>query len=244
MFSKKIGSGSKVVVGIHGWGGTNNTFKPLEKLIPDTHSMINFDLPGYGKSRKPNNWDLKEIVDSLSDELVNIQSTDIDILGNCSGALIAILLSKSPRLKINNLYLIDPFSHAPWYFKIFTNRIIGEYAYVTTFQNPLGRFFTNLSLKKNKNEGTDMTSSFRNIDKETSLNYLRMLVELEGTSIMENINCIPTIINGGKTFKAANQSVNYYNSIWNNLNVIKIPGVGHLPLEENPSRIIEIVFKK
>ena len=42
-------------------------------------------------------------------------------------------------------------------FKIFTNRLIGDYAYSITFQNPLGRIFTNLSLKKKRKEDTDMT---------------------------------------------------------------------------------------
>jgi len=243
IFNKKLGNSGKLVIGIHGWGGSHETFKPFEKIIPSSFSMINFDLPGYGKSPKPDYWNMNNIVEDLSLEINSITSDAIDIIGNCSGALIAILLSKSPNLKVNNLYLIDPFSRTPWYFKIFTNKFFGEYVYTAIFQNPLGRIFTNLSLKNNRAEETDMTSSFKNIDKDTSLNYLKMLVELEGTDAMEGINCKPIIINGEKTFKAAKESVKYYSSIWNNLNLINIENVGHLPIEENPTEIVNIISR-
>ena len=245
IYHNKFGINSnKIIVGIHGWGGTNNTFLPIQKKLNDEFTMINFDLPGYGKSKKPSSWDLENIVDSLAVEINKITSKEVDILGNCSGALISILLSKSKKIKVGNLYLIDPFSKAPWYFRIFTNKIIGDYAYSITFQNPLGRIFTNLSLRKKRREDTDMTSSFKNVDKETSINYLKMLIELEGTDVMKNISCKPVIINGENTFKDAIKSVNYYTDIWPDLDVIKIKDAGHLPIEESTEKIIEIVSKK
>jgi len=245
IYHNKFGINSnKIIVGIHGWGGTNNTFLPIQKKLNDEFTMINFDLPGYGKSKKPSSWDLENIVDSLAVEINKITSKEVDILGNCSGALISILLSKSKKIKVGNLYLIDPFSKAPWYFRIFTNKIIGDYAYSITFQNPLGRIFTNLSLRKKRREDTDMTSSFKNVDKETSINYLKMLIELEGTDVMKNISCKPVIINGENTFKDAIKSVDYYTDIWPDLDVIKIKDAGHLPIEESTEKIIEIVSKK
>ena len=245
IYHNKFGINSnKIIVGIHGWGGTNNTFLPIQKKLNDEFTMINFDLPGYGKSKKPSSWDLENIVDSLAVEINKITSKEVDILGNCSGALISILLSKSKKIKVCNLYLIDPFSKAPWYFRIFTNKIIGDYAYSITFQNPLGRIFTNLSLRKKRREDTDMTSSFKNVDKETSINYLKMLIELEGTDVMKNISCKPIIINGENTFKDAIKSVDYFTDIWPDLDVIKIKDAGHLPIEESTEKIIEIVSKK
>lgn len=245
IYHNKFGINSnKIIVGIHGWGGTNNTFLPIQKKLNDEFTMINFDLPGYGKSKKPSSWDLENIVDSLAVEINKITSKEVDILGNCSGALISILLSKSKKIKVGNLYLIDPFSKAPWYFRIFTNKIIGDYAYSITFQNPLGRIFTNLSLRKKRREDTDMTSSFKNVDKETSINYLKMLIELEGTDVMKNISCKPLIINGENTFKDAIKSVDYFTDIWPDLDVIKIKDAGHLPIEESTEKIIEIVSKK
>ena len=245
IYHNKFGINSnKIIVGIHGWGGTNNTFLPIQKKLNDEFTMINFDLPGYGKSKKPSSWDLENIVDSLAVEINKITSKEVDILGNCSGALISILLSKSKKIKVGNLYLIDPFSKAPWYFRIFTNKIIGDYAYSITFQNPLGRIFTNFSLRKKRREDTDMTSSFKNVDKETSINYLKMLIELEGTDVMKNISCKPVIINGENTFKDAIKSVDYFTDIWPDLDVIKIKDAGHLPIEESTEKIIEIVSKK
>jgi len=100
IYHNKFGINSnKIIVGIHGWGGTNNTFLPIQKKLNDEFTMINFDLPGYGKSKKPSSWDLENIVDSLAVEINKITSKEVDILGNCSGALISILLSKSKKLK-------------------------------------------------------------------------------------------------------------------------------------------------
>ena len=96
IFHKKFGQeGKKIIIGIHGWGGTHNTFLPIEKNMNGEFMMINFDLPGYGKSLKPRKWRISNIVDSLADEINKLTSQKIDILGNCSGALISILLSKS-----------------------------------------------------------------------------------------------------------------------------------------------------
>ena len=51
IFHNKFGQNKeKIIVGIHGWGGTNKTFLPIEELVSNQFTMINFDLPGYGKS--------------------------------------------------------------------------------------------------------------------------------------------------------------------------------------------------
>ena len=51
IFHNKFGENKeKIIVGIHGWGGTNKTFLPIEERVNNQFTMINFDLPGYGKS--------------------------------------------------------------------------------------------------------------------------------------------------------------------------------------------------
>ena len=156
IYAKKYGNGNKILIGIHGWGGSNQTFLPLKDLVHKDFSMINFDLPGYGKSSVLSEWNLPNLIEHLVEKILKISGNkSIKILGNCSGALISGLLSKSTRIKVSHMYLIDPFSYAPWYFKIFANRFFGEYAYKTTFRNPLGRVITNLSLSSKKQKETN-----------------------------------------------------------------------------------------
>ena len=99
---------------------------------------------------------------------------------------------------------------------------------------------TNVSSKKQKE--TNLTSSFKNIDPDVSLNYLKMLVGLENTNALENINCPITIIHGDKTFKSVYKSLIYYQKIWETPTIIELKKVGHLPIEEAPSEISKIIF--
>jgi len=243
IYTEKYGNGSKILIGIHGWGGSNQTFLPLKDLVHEDYSMINLDLPGYGKSSVLSEWNLPNLIDHLVKKILKVSGNEpIKILGNCSGALLTILISKSALINVSHMYLIDPFSYTPWYFKIFTNKFFGEYAYKTTFRNPFGRVITNLSLSSKKQKETNLTSSFKNIDAEVSLNYLKMLVQLEDTNAFENISCPTTIIHGDKTFKSVFKSLNYYQRIWENPKIIELKKVGHLPIQEAPEKISKIIF--
>ncbi|MBM32416.1 MAG: hypothetical protein CL764_06130 [Chloroflexi bacterium] len=243
IYAEKYGNGKQILIGIHGWGGSHQTFLPLKNLVHKDYSMINLDLPGYGKSSVLSEWNLPKLIEHITEKILKVsENKPVKILGNCSGALLAVLVSKSMKINVSHMYLIDPFSYAPWYFKIFTNKFFGEYAYKTTFKNPLGRIITNLSLSSKKQKETNMTSSFKNIDSDVSLNYLKMLVELENTTALENISCPITIIHGDKTFKSVFKSLNYYQKIWENSTIIELKKVGHLPIEEAPKKISKIIF--
>ena len=110
IYAKKYGNGNKILIGIHGWGGSNQTFLPLKDLVHKDFSMINFDLPGYGKSSVLSEWNLPNLIEHLVEKILKISGNKpIKILGNCSGALISGLLSKSTRIKVSLMYFIDPF---------------------------------------------------------------------------------------------------------------------------------------
>ncbi|HEV2666776.1 MAG TPA: alpha/beta fold hydrolase, partial [Blastocatellia bacterium] len=153
------GSGSRVYFGLHGWSGDHATFAPLAVYLPAGVALYSADLPGYGRSPAPRRWELAEITDEIASEVVAIDSP-VTIIGNCSGAVFALLAAERLPLRIERLILIDPFAYLPWYFKIFLHKRIGRYAYYSTFANPLGRWLTNLSLSKHRTAETDLTESF------------------------------------------------------------------------------------
>ena len=47
IYAEKYGNGKEILIGIHGWGGSHQTFLPLKDLVHKDYSMINLDLPGY-----------------------------------------------------------------------------------------------------------------------------------------------------------------------------------------------------
>src|SRR5882672_6374242 len=156
------GSGSQVYFGLHGWSGDHSTFAPLAANLPAGVALYSADLPGYGRSPAPRSWDLAAITDEIAGAIAAVDSPVI-VIGNCSGAVFALLAADRMPGRIERLILIDPFAYLPWYFKIFLHERIGRYAYYSTFANPLGRWLTNLSLSRHRTTDTNLTESFASV---------------------------------------------------------------------------------
>ncbi|HEY6403337.1 MAG TPA: alpha/beta fold hydrolase, partial [Blastocatellia bacterium] len=133
------GSGSRVYFGLHGWSGDHSTFAPLAAYMPASAALYSADLPGYGRSPAPRRWELAEITDEITRAIAAIDS-QVTVIGNCSGAVFALLAAERLTGHIERLILIDPVAYLPLYFKIFLDKRIGRYAYYSTFANPLGRW--------------------------------------------------------------------------------------------------------
>src|SRR5262249_8184627 len=149
MYVECYGSGSRVYFGLHGWSGDHATFAPLTRYLPAGAALYSADLPGSGSSPAPRRWELAAITEDTAGAIAGVDSP-VTVIGNCSGAVFALLVAERLAGRIDRLILIDPFAYLPWYFKIFLNKRIGRYAYYSTFANPVGRWLTNLSLGKHR----------------------------------------------------------------------------------------------
>src|SRR5262249_35274864 len=153
------GSGSRVYFGLHGWSGNHATFAPLAAYLPAGVTLHSAGFPGYRRSPAPPRWELDAITDEIERAIAAVGSP-VTVIGNCSGAVFALLAAERVSRSIERLILIDPFAYLPWYFKIFLHKRIGRYAYYSTFANPVGRWLTNLSLSKHRAADTNLTESF------------------------------------------------------------------------------------
>src|SRR5262249_13874925 len=144
--------------------------------------------------------------------------------------------------RIDRLVLIDPFAYAPWYFRIFVSTVIGRYAYFTTFANPLGRWITNLSLKRHRSAEVDLTETLSKVDHEVSYRYLQLLLEIESIEGFAWIRHPIDIVHGERTFGAIRNSVDLWRGIWPHSRVFELVGAGHLPIQEATGRLSQIVF--
>ncbi|MBO0861278.1 MAG: alpha/beta fold hydrolase, partial [Chloracidobacterium sp.] len=172
------GSGSRVYFGLHGWSGDHTTFAPLAAYLPVGVALYSADLPGYGRSPAPRRWELAEIMDEIAGAISAINSP-VTVIGNCSGAVFALLAAERGAPNIERLILIDPFAYLPWYFKIFLNKRIGRYAYYSTFANPVGRWLTNLSLSSHRTADTNLTESFVSVSHDVAYRYLALMGEID-----------------------------------------------------------------
>jgi pimeloyl-ACP methyl ester carboxylesterase len=236
------GSGSRVYFGLHGWSGDHSTYAPLAAYMPASAALYSADLPGYGRSPAPRRWGLAEITDEITRAIAAIDS-HVTVIGNCSGAVFALLAAERLAGRIERLILIDPFAYLPLYFKIFLDKRIGRYAYYSTFANPLGRWVTNLSLRKHRAADTNLTESFVSVSHDVSYRYLALMGELDDVSRFSGLRLPVDLIYGARTFGAIKKSIVLWRGIWPHAGCHELAGAGHLPIQEATGQLSEIVFE-
>lgn len=251
MYFARYGSGQNVYVGFHGWSGDHRTFQPLIEYLPEAVTFYSADLPGNGKSPAPDSWTMTALVKSVVEGLASLPAKPITILGSCSGGLLALFVAKhlletGQQKLLARLVLIDPFAYFPWYFNVFVSPRVGKigwYAYCSTFANPIGRWMTNLSLKKHRTEDAHLTDSFAEVNHAVTYQYLKMLAEGGTAEQFSNVNIPVTIVYGEKTFGAVRESVRRWQKILPKLSCREIQGAAHLPIIEASEELAEITFQ-
>ena len=242
MHVERYGTGPDVFLGLHGWSGDHRTFGPLASRMPASASLYSADLPGYGKSQRPRNWSLDLVLAEITEVIRTIGNSGITLIGNCSGANLALLAATRMRGEIARLVLIDTFAYLPWYFKIFTTPSYGRYAYNSAFANPLGRWLANRSLKAHRTDSTDLTRSFVSVDHEVTYNYLLLLSRIDGVEQFRDLAMAIDIVYGERTFGAVKQSASQWKTLWPQARVWELKGAGHLPIEEAPDQLCSVIF--
>lgn len=242
MYVEQFGTGKTVYFGLHGWGGSHTTFAPLLKHLPETATFYSADLPGYGRSPAPRQWSLESITSEISATIAEVKAT-ITLVGNCSGAILALLAAQALKERATRLILIDPFAYMPLYFRIFVEPKFGKIAYYSTFANPIGRWLTNLSLQPRRSDESNLTRSFQRVDHEVTWQYLHLLRHIQGTEQFADLHMPIDIIYGAKTFKAVKQSAQMFRRVWSQARVIELQSAGHLPIEEATEQLSRILFQ-
>ncbi len=244
MHLERYGSGTEIYFGVHGWSGDHTTFVPLLRHLPANASFYSADLPGCGKSPAPSRWDLPTITEEIVTAIASNGTAPVTLIGNCSGALLGLLVAKQMAYTIRRLILIDPFAYWPWYFKVFVAPGWGKYAYYSTFANPVGRWLTNRSLTKKRTAETHLTQSFAAVNHEAVHHYLALLTSIDGIAQFSQMRIPIDIVYGARTFSAVKKSAALWLSIWPQAHCWELPGAGHLPLEEATVELSEIIFNQ
>ena len=250
MYVKRYGSGEhKTYFGLHGWSGDHRTFAPLAAHLPPGASLYSADLPGCGASAATTTAQQALTLDSITDEIAEAVENAapprgrITLVGNCSGAILGLLVARQIESKLERLVLIDPFAYWPWYFRVFVNKSFGRHAYRTTFANGFGRWLTNGLLRGHRTAETDLTDSFGRINHDVAQRYLALISEVEGIERFAALRRVPVeIVYGERTFGAVKKSVAMWQSIWPQARACELKGAGHLPILEATEALSRVVF--
>lgn len=98
-----------VVLLLHGWGGSLNSFRALEKfLISSDYSTINLDFPGFGASELPkDDFDIFSYAEIIFQLIKNENLKNVSVVAHSFGGRVAILLSSLHPELVKKLILVD-----------------------------------------------------------------------------------------------------------------------------------------
>ena len=231
------GNGPVHLFALHGWGGSHETFAPLVQHLDPRFTLWAPDLPGYGASAPLSDWERTAYLSRIQVLLQLLPEAPVHLLGNCSGAIAGLAALQQQPNRFERLVLVDPFAFTPWYLKLFLVPLVGRLFFWSTFANPLGRWFTNLSLASKREADTDLTASFSAVPPATAWNTLRILDEIGSVAPFAVYTQPALILRGGKTFAAIHASLHRWRAIWPTVSVVEIARTGHLPLTEAPDEV-------
>lgn len=242
MFVERHGLGPEVYFALHGWGGDRRTFAPLAPFVPDNASLYAADLPGCGLSHAPREWSVGAVVEEIVEAVCETGRARVTLVGNCGGAVFALLAARELGGRIERVSMIDPFAYLPRYFKIFNAGEFGRRAYDATFANPLGRWLTNQSLRGRRAGAADLTASFAEADHEVARRYLALYEEVGGVEIFRGLQAPVEIAYGERTFGAVKRSLALWRDVLPHARVRELKGAGHQPFTEAPAQVSEVIF--
>lgn len=86
----KIGSGKKLIVFLHGWGGSIESFFWVKDYFSDV-TMLFVDFPGFGKSPEPSKtYFVSDFVFELKKVIDDFETNDLILVGHSFGGRVAI----------------------------------------------------------------------------------------------------------------------------------------------------------
>jgi pimeloyl-ACP methyl ester carboxylesterase len=99
-----------ILVCLHGWGGSKESFSELREALKETDiEILTPDLPGFGEEPEPSKpWTVGDYTDWAEAWIKNQlprSNNQVSILGHSHGGRIAIKLATRGMLPINHLYL-------------------------------------------------------------------------------------------------------------------------------------------
>lgn len=112
LFSTEEGNG-KVILLIHGFPFHHGIWDSYTKLLSDQFTVINIDLPGFGKSpalKQP--FTLAQVADALLDFIDEKKLQNINVVGHSLGGYIALALVKKKPALFASLVLFHSTAYA------------------------------------------------------------------------------------------------------------------------------------
>ena len=106
---KIIGRTGPPIIILHGWGSSSDKLQNVGELLTDKFNIIIPDLPGFGKSQKPESaWNLDDYVEWLNEftDKVTELNKSFYLLGHSFGGALAVKFTIRYNQKVERLFLV------------------------------------------------------------------------------------------------------------------------------------------
>ncbi len=230
---------------LHGFGASLHTWEPWALALSDEYRVIRFDLPGSGLSPPDPTGDYSDarsmqLLTALMDNLGVKRAT---LIGNSMGGRIAWTFAAHFPERVDKLVLISPDGFASPGFEYGKKPEVP--AMVRLMRYALPKPLLTMSLKPAYADPKVMTDALatRYYDlmlapgaREAMIARMEQLVLVEPTPLLRKVQA-PTLLLWGDQdgmIPFAN-SAEYLKAI-PNVRLVSLPGIGHLPHEEDPVR--------
>ena len=246
------GKGTPLVL-LHGTGASLHTWDAWTEILGKELAIIRLDLPAFGLTgpHPQANYDLQTYVAFVDEFMRSIGIDKFALAGNSLGGAIAWNYAATYPNKVSELILVDPSGlpsaePSPAVFKIAQNPIGG----------PLLKLFTPRAfIEKNLKEVYHDDSK---IKEEVVDRYWRMArrtgnrqafidrtyaVDSSDPNLLEKIQCRTLILWGNEDIWTDPVNAPVFEDRIPNAQLIMYENVGHIPMEEIPSRSAADVLK-
>lgn len=105
-YYERAGEGTPVLL-LHGWGGSSGSMRPILNLLKDRFSVINIDLPGFGRTNLPKSFSIEDYASFIKDFLSALDIDRADLITHSFGGRIAIYLAVLYPELVNRLVLVN-----------------------------------------------------------------------------------------------------------------------------------------
>jgi pimeloyl-ACP methyl ester carboxylesterase len=241
MHVERYGNGAEAYVAIHGWAGSHRTFLPIVDRMPASCSFYCVDLPGYGKTPDPGEWNVFQIASELAAITRSMRNGAV-MVGYCGGGNLAMMAAQHAQGSVKRMVLIDPFAYMPLYFRVFTWGDFGQRAYRTTFAGELGRRLTNVALRGKRSGDTDLTRPFKTVNHEVALRALKGFAQVPGPDAFFNLYVDVDLAYGERSFRAVKRGAKMWKAVWPHARLHELRGAGHSPIREATDELCRILF--
>lgn len=89
------GKGERTVLLLHGWGGSMDSWKPVERDLSAGMRVLNVDFPGFGESPEPRDvWCVTQYAEQILELLDEMEISRVTVIAHSFGGRVALMLNQ------------------------------------------------------------------------------------------------------------------------------------------------------